>query len=233
MRIALEVEHGVDDVLEHARAGDRALLRHVADEQHDHAALLGESRQLRRAFAHLRDAAGRRRERFRVDGLDRVDDDDLRRRRVDRGDDRLELHFGQQLDRRVDESETLRAQRDLLGGFLAGDVQRPVRGAQRRTRLQQQRRLADAGIAAEQDRRRPARGRRRARDRIPRARSECATSRAPSTDASGVTVERAPVTLSKRAAPWRRPSRRACSTTPQCGHCPCHFGDWPPHSVHA
>ena len=32
MRIALEVEHGVDDVLEHARTGDRAFLGHVADE---------------------------------------------------------------------------------------------------------------------------------------------------------------------------------------------------------
>jgi hypothetical protein len=83
--------------------------------------------------------------------LDRIDDDDFRRRCVDRGDDGLELHFGQQLDRRVHESETLRAKRDLLGGFLAGDVQRPMRGAQSRTRLQQQRRLADTGIAAQQD----------------------------------------------------------------------------------
>ena len=33
VRIALEVEHGVDDVLEHARPGDRALLRDVADEE--------------------------------------------------------------------------------------------------------------------------------------------------------------------------------------------------------
>ncbi len=32
MRVAFEIEHGVDDVLEHARAGDRAFLGHVADE---------------------------------------------------------------------------------------------------------------------------------------------------------------------------------------------------------
>ena len=31
---ALEVEDGVDHVLEHARAGDRAVLRHVPDEEH-------------------------------------------------------------------------------------------------------------------------------------------------------------------------------------------------------
>ena len=79
MRIAFEVQHRVDDVLEHARAGDRAFLGDVADEEHDDAALLGEARQLRRAFAHLRDPAGRRRERLRVDRLDRIDDDDFRR----------------------------------------------------------------------------------------------------------------------------------------------------------
>ena len=49
------------------------------------------------------------------------------------------------------EQVALRAKRDLLGGFLARDVQRPMRGAQSRTRLQQQRRLADARIAAQQD----------------------------------------------------------------------------------
>ena len=51
---------------------------------------------------------------------------------VDRRDDRFELHLGQQLDRRVDEAEPLRAQRDLLGRFLAGHVERPC--APRRAR---------------------------------------------------------------------------------------------------
>ena len=96
MRVALEIEDGVDDVLEHARAGDRALLRHVADEDHDDPALLREPRQLRRAFADLGDAAWRRGQRLGVGGLDRIDDDDLGLRRPDRRDDRLELDFGQQ-----------------------------------------------------------------------------------------------------------------------------------------
>ena len=34
MRVALEVQHGVDDVLEHARPGDRAFLGDVTDQQH-------------------------------------------------------------------------------------------------------------------------------------------------------------------------------------------------------
>ena len=38
--IALELEHAVDEVLEHARAGDRAVLRHVADEEESNARLL-------------------------------------------------------------------------------------------------------------------------------------------------------------------------------------------------
>jgi hypothetical protein len=35
MRVAFEVEHRVDDVLEHARPGDRAVLGDVPDEDHD------------------------------------------------------------------------------------------------------------------------------------------------------------------------------------------------------
>ena len=96
MRVALEVEHRVDDVLQHARAGDRALLRHVADEDDDDAALLGEPRELRRAFADLRDAARRGGQRLGVHRLDRVDDDDFGLLGADRRDDRLELDFGQQ-----------------------------------------------------------------------------------------------------------------------------------------
>ena len=77
MRVALEIEDGVDDVLQHAGAGDRALLRHVPDEDHDDPALLGEPRELRGALADLRDAPGGRGQRLGVGGLDRVDDDDL------------------------------------------------------------------------------------------------------------------------------------------------------------
>jgi len=59
VRVALEVQHRVDDVLQHARAGQRAFLRDVAHEHHRAAARLGRARELRRAFAHMRDRAGR------------------------------------------------------------------------------------------------------------------------------------------------------------------------------
>ncbi len=59
MGIALEIQHRVDDVLEHARSGQRAFLGHVSDQYHRDVAALGDTGQLRRAFAHLRHRAGR------------------------------------------------------------------------------------------------------------------------------------------------------------------------------
>ena len=43
--VALELEHAVDEVLEHARAGDRPVLRHVADEDRGDARLLRHAQQ--------------------------------------------------------------------------------------------------------------------------------------------------------------------------------------------
>ena len=57
--VALELEHAVDEVLEHARAGDGAVLRHVADEDRGDAVLLGDSQEPAGRLAHLADRAGR------------------------------------------------------------------------------------------------------------------------------------------------------------------------------
>ena len=51
--VALELEHAVDEVLEHARAGDRAVLGHVADEDRRDARLLRDAQQPGRRLAHL------------------------------------------------------------------------------------------------------------------------------------------------------------------------------------
>ena len=59
MTLALEIEDGVDQVLEHARAGQGALLRDVTDEKRGDAAPLRQGHQARAALAHLRDAARR------------------------------------------------------------------------------------------------------------------------------------------------------------------------------
>ena len=151
MGVAFEIKNGIDNVLENAWTRDRALLGHMTHEEDGDACLLGKSRQLRGTLSDLRNAPRCRLERLGVNGLDRVDHDNVRSLGANRADDSLELDFGQKLDGRVDQPEALRAQRDLIGGFLAGDVQSPARNADRGHGLQQQRRLADAGIASEQD----------------------------------------------------------------------------------
>ena len=122
MRVALEVEHGVDDVLEHARPRDRALLGDVADDEQRAAAVLRLARELRGALAHLRDRAGRRLQRLGPEGLDRVHHRDLRFVRVHRRGNALELDFRNQVDGARVEGESPRPHCNLLGRFLARDV---------------------------------------------------------------------------------------------------------------
>ena len=151
MRVALEVQHRVDDVLQHARAGERAFLGDVADQHDGRAARLGGARQLRRAFAHLRHRAGRGGELVGVERLDRVDHAEGRALGLERGEDLLELDLGQHAHLRAVEAEPARAQRHLGTAFFAGDVEHVhPRADSASTRLQQQGGLADARVAADQ-----------------------------------------------------------------------------------
>ena len=72
--VALEVEDGVDQVLEHAWPGERPLAGHVTDQEARHAARLALRDEQRRRLAHLADAPGGRLEARRVEGLDRIHD---------------------------------------------------------------------------------------------------------------------------------------------------------------
>jgi hypothetical protein len=56
--LAFEIEHGVDDVLEHAWARDGALLRDVTDQEDRHVVAFRDLEEARGAFAQLRDAPG-------------------------------------------------------------------------------------------------------------------------------------------------------------------------------
>lgn len=104
-------------------------LGHVSDHDDGHTRLLGNVRHLRRAFAHLRDRTGRGRQRFGIDGLDRVDDGNFGPLFVDSHLNLFELDLGEQAEignRAVlvaDEPEPLRAQRDLRAGLLAAHIQ--------------------------------------------------------------------------------------------------------------
>ena len=167
--VAFEAEHRVDDVLEHPRAGEAAVFGDMADEHHRNAAALGLGDEPMGAAAHLHDAAGRRAEVGIGDGLDAVDDDELRLHGVECGDDVGKRCLGEQPQVGTERTEPFGAQAHLLGALLAADVQRARRPAG--GQLQQQRALADAGLAAEQRDATRERDRRRALDRARRCRS--------------------------------------------------------------
>ncbi len=122
-RIALEIEHGIHHVFEHARPGERALLGHVPDQEHRDTGLLGKAHQLCGALADLRHRAGRRLQGLGIERLDGIQHHHLRPFACRRGNDLLHRRLGQQADVAAVDSEALRAQRDLLGGFLAGDIE--------------------------------------------------------------------------------------------------------------
>ena len=73
--LALEVEHHVDEVLEHPGAGDAAVLGDVADDHQGDVAQLGHPDQRRRDLLDLGDPAGHAVDVAGADGLHRVDDE--------------------------------------------------------------------------------------------------------------------------------------------------------------
>ena len=178
--VAVERQHRVDEVLEHARAGELAVLGDVPDEHDRRAVQLGEADQLRRA---LRGSAptlpGRPSARVAVDGLDRVDHDRRElagERELARGrEDRLDARLGEQ------QQSLVRRRR------AASPARRPARSTPRRWRRAPRprpRRCPPRPAAAASTcrcpvRRRPARrcprpARRRARDRPRRCRCRVA-----------------------------------------------------------
>ncbi len=147
---ALEIQHRVDHVLQHARTGDAAFLGDVADQEHAGAGFLGVAGELGRRLAYLRHRAGRGGEQFGPDGLDRVDHQHPRPRRRRLFEDAFDAGLGQRLQRLQRQAQALRPRRHLGQRLLAGDVDAGQLPAQRAQHLQQQGRLADAWIAADQ-----------------------------------------------------------------------------------
>jgi hypothetical protein len=146
--IALELQHRVDDVFEHAWSGETAVLGDVTDEHDRDVALLGFVDEPLGATAHLTDAAGQRPESRVGHRLDRVDHDQLRADALDRIEDMRQRGLGVEPQVVAGGAEALGAPLDLLGALFCGDVQR--RPAPSGEQLQQQRALADARLAAEQ-----------------------------------------------------------------------------------
>ena len=153
--VPFEIQHGVDHVLDHLGAGDLSVLGHVADEQQRAADVLGVADQRLRGGAHLAHRAGRRLDRFGPQRLDGIDDDEIGRRSgFERRQDVRQAGFAGERDRRIRQAEALGAQAHLRRRFLAGKIDGAPAGArQRRRELQQQRRFADARLAADEQRR--------------------------------------------------------------------------------
>ena len=148
---ALEAEHGVDHMFEDARPRDIAVLGDVTDQHQRGAAFLGEADEFVGAGANLADCAGGALDHVAVHRLDRIDDEEIGRVVAQGGEDVAYAGGGGELDRRLAQPEAQRAQPDLVGRFLARDVDRvlAIDGEIGRD-LQQQRRLADARIAPDQ-----------------------------------------------------------------------------------
>ena len=151
--VALEVQHHVDEVLEHPRTGDGAVLGHVADEHGGDVAGLGDPDQRGRDLLDLGDAAGRR---------------PRRRPRRWSGWSRRPAASGRTCSMWVstaprsvsaarkssscDAVGAVGAQPDLGGRLLAGDVEDPLpHPSGLGGHLEQQGALADAGLAGQQD----------------------------------------------------------------------------------
>ena len=114
--IALELEHAVDEVLEHARARDGAVLRHVADEDCGDVVLLRDAEQPGKPPAPV-DRARCRAHVGGVQGLDRVDHADVGRSRSSVAQTA---------------SSSVSARIDLLGASEAGGAGSPARSIPRR-----------------------------------------------------------------------------------------------------
>ena len=125
--LALELEHAVDEVLEHARTGDRAVLGHVPDEQHGDAVLLADPEQARGRLAHLSDRAGRGADVARPEGLHRVDHADVGPLALERRADRLERGLREDLDPAAPPSRSARS-------FTCAADSSPVTSSARRSR---------------------------------------------------------------------------------------------------
>ena len=98
---------------------------------------------------------GRRVEGLRPHGLNRIDDQKPGRNALrQRCHDVLDRGFGSDFDQRVGQPKPFRAQPDLRHRFFARDIDGAVTAAgEGCRRLKQQRRFADAGIAAKKQNR--------------------------------------------------------------------------------
>ena len=147
--VALECEDDVHHVLEDLGPGNRTLLGDVADQYDRQLERLGSEDQLSRGFSDLCHGAGCALHTGRVQGLDRVDEEQVGAVLLDGFHDAFRGGLGQDEQFSSEGAEAVGTQPHLFRTFLAGDVQHLSGGLH--GRLQTQRGLSDARFPTEQD----------------------------------------------------------------------------------
>ena len=122
--VALELEHAVDEMLEHTWPSNRAVLGHVPDEDRRDAQLLRSAHQPRRGLADLDHRSRRRADLRGIERLHRIDHADVGPLGLERRQHRLELGLRQDFDL-LRASEPFRPELHLGNGLLTGDEERP------------------------------------------------------------------------------------------------------------
>ena len=234
LALALEAQHAVHQVLEHARARQRALLGHVAHQDHGRALRCLATRISRPATSRTwptEPGEPRQRRRRRAPGPSRSTHD-LGPLGLDRGDHGVEVGLGHDRHPQRGRAEPLGAQPDLGGRLLARHVEHlAAGGGQVAERRRGDRGLADARRAAEQHQ---------------RAGHEAAAEHAVELADAGAHARARPAPRPRRAARAAargppggasRPGLRAAGArassasvfhSPQPGQRPCHLGlSWP------
>ena len=134
-RVALEIQHRVDQVLERPGTGDRAILGDVTHDHHAHFFRLGETHQLRGALTKLGDCARGGADRRQLHGLDGIDDEqpDALLARPDQR--RIEIGVRHHAQVRGHDAKPAGAHADLRRGFLRREIQRGRQVRRRDSRL--------------------------------------------------------------------------------------------------
>ena len=97
MALAFEVQNGIDDVFERFRARETAVFGDVPDKEGRNVLAFRGKQHLRRGFAHLPDAAGRRLKLLGEHRLHRIDDDESRLDARGLFEDPFEAGFGEEV----------------------------------------------------------------------------------------------------------------------------------------
>ena len=151
LAVALEVEHRVHHVLQHARPREASFLCNVPYDEHRGARLLGEAYDRARALAHLGNASRRAGAVLGHHGLDGIDDEHVGLHPAAFFQHAFHVVLGEHVERILRHADARGAHLDLVRAFLAADIEHAALLAETSCHLQKQRAFADTGVSADED----------------------------------------------------------------------------------